>query len=127
MKFPWVFLVTLTLFASTLPRANAESSGPDVKITEVSESADLGGKDAGEKTSHTPREDEFTRPKNVSKYGTVSAIQAPLTWMGNALDGLVWTVGKIGSAAVSLVERPFESRKRKGEGGQHGEEKSKKA
>ena len=100
----------------------AETSAPEVKITEMDT--------AGEKTPAMAKEPEFTRSKDVSKYGTFEVIQTPFSWMGKALDGLVWGVGKIGSTAISLVERPFHWSKKKSkseEGGQHGNEKNKKA
>ena len=109
-------VLMLCCFTLLHPVGFSAGDPSEIKIVQAKEPADL--------SSAGSEDDENKRPEHVSKYGTFRAIQLPIEWLGKGIDGAVKGVGKAGSVILWVAEWPIRN---KTQGGQHGDEKSKKA
>jgi len=122
-------LIVIYLVAIFGKYAAAEGTGSEIKIVQATDATNqIQGKNhVNEAGNNESLNDENARPEHVSKYGTFQIIQLPLMWMGKLVDGVVFGIGKVGTAAIAIVKWPVEAIQGKRKGGPHGEEKNKKS
>jgi len=115
MKSNWIGGIIIALVFSSVPIVHgAPPADSGIKIETVDASSE--SNDASD-NQEAKNDAGYQRSENVSQYGTVPVVQKPLEWSGKGLDGIVWGIGKVASAIITLPTRPFQ---KKTEGGKHG-------